>query len=172
MAVLGVAVAVFCFGVLSISGGLPSLVSPLPLIPTMVAMRNTDWLWTYVKNPTAHNAVNSLLAALPLTMLAAAWQSRAIAGRERIPAWSIALWAVVVCLSVLWFVGGWSYGLKYQGQLHTVEILVLNVVVSGVTTSVVVANLRKPARTSNILFHGCLFCWLAWCAFPWLGELP
>jgi hypothetical protein len=34
-----------------------------------------------------------------------------------------------------------------------------------------IANNRKPSMNNSLVFRVLLFCWLGWCAFPWLGEL-
>ena len=75
-------------------------------------------------------------------------------------------------LSVLYFYSSWDYGVKYQGELHTRIVAVENALgffaVLALSTFGISKSSQVLLRIANLL----LFVLLAWCAFPYLGELP
>ena len=78
----------------------------------------------------------------------------------------------IFMLDMAYFSSSWKYGLRYQGQYHTTLVFIENLV--GFSTVVVLSHLgiRRSStfyqQSANLL----LFVLLAWCAFPYLGELP
>jgi hypothetical protein len=112
------------------------------------------------------------LAVLLPAIFFFAWNPGLLLGGLRVPARSWVLLIALTALSVVYFVASWKYGYQYQGRQHTVVICAIN----GVWLLALWAMLYRSAKTSsfsaNLLFHGALFAWLAWYAFPYLGELP
>lgn len=81
--------------------------------------------------------------------------------------------SLLASASAAWFVGGISYGLRYQGFQYTISTA------SGSLAFAVViaALLRLSWRRQNPVAYSLaatflLFVWTVTCAFPWLGEYP
>jgi len=75
-------------------------------------------------------------------------------------------------LSVAYFVGSWKYGYQYQGREHTLAICAINSAWIVILWAMLYRSSKTISFSANLLFHGALFAWLAWYAFPYLGELP
>jgi hypothetical protein len=82
-----------------------------------------------------------------------------------------------IVLTVLLFAGtiafvrqGWSYGVRYQGQVHAATVVAYQGAAMGALGLLFAFNRRAPSVRSNLRFHVALFSWLAFCAFPWMGE--
>ena len=164
--------AVFAAGLLTLASGVPTLISPLGFPVALFALLSTDWVSLHITTDAFwHAVIVYSVAALPLAVCFTVWSWTAIARHERVPLRSAILFGVASALCAWFFVVAWSYGLRYQGFRYTAELLGINITVFGALASVLVANWRTPKSWSNILFHIGVFCWLAWCAFPWLGEL-
>ena len=108
-----------------------------------------------------------IATALP-TLLFFAWQRQC-----NVPKRTYVLLGAVVALSFYWFIGGWSYGLQYQGPRLTHLFCAVNVVWDTFLVLVFIANRKRQASfKANLFLHWMLFAWLAWYAFPYLGEMP
>ena len=69
--------------------------------------------------------------------------------------------------------GGWRYGLKYEGDDYTRFACVTSATCNAVLLLAFGAAWKlRPSFTLNLVVHWLLFAWLAWYAFPYLGELP
>ena len=66
---------------------------------------------------------------------------------------------------------GIRYGLEYQGIHYVFGVALINVI--SWTLLIILALLvrRRPSFGRNLTFHAALFAWLAWYAFPYLGEV-
>ena len=79
---------------------------------------------------------------------------------------------IFAALNFYYFLGSWEYGIKYQGESHTIIVAAENVV--GFVSLIVLAYLGV-IKNSKVLQYSAnlfLFLLLSWCAFPYLGELP
>jgi hypothetical protein len=79
---------------------------------------------------------------------------------------------IVALLSALYLSDSWAYGLEYQGLRHTQIVALENALVFGVAFALACfgwSRKSQPAIASSYLL---LFVGLAWCAFPYLGEVP
>jgi hypothetical protein len=92
--------------------------------------------------------------------------------QSNLPKRTIGLVGLLSVLTILDFVFEWKYGLQYQGAHHTVAVYTINVLWLAVLWWAVVRAWRRPSFGTNLLSHWILFAWLAWYAFPYLGELP
>jgi hypothetical protein len=81
------------------------------------------------------------------------------------------LFALTAIMGVIWFVTGWKYGHVYQGR-YIYVLCVLNVLWLLCLWLIRIDGSRRASFATNLAFHGMLFAGLAWCAFPWLGEMP
>jgi hypothetical protein len=107
------------------------------------------------------------------TLLFFAWNPGLLFGDGKIPKKSCVLLAILTVLSVVWFVGGWKFGVEYQGAEYTYTVCILNVALICFLGLVFATNWGKESSFSiNLVSHWILFAWLAWIAFPYLGEMP
>jgi hypothetical protein len=86
------------------------------------------------------------------------WNPQLFRGLAGIPRRTYVLFVSTVLLSIAWFVGGWKFGLEYQGTRFT--YLVCR------------SWKRDLSFPSSLALNWLRFVWLAWYAFPYLGELP
>jgi hypothetical protein len=78
---------------------------------------------------------------------------------------------LLVLLSVIFLFVSYDYGVQYQGLHHTLFMYLFNGIFICSLITAYIANNRKPSMNNSLVFRVLLFCWLGWCAFPWLGEL-
>jgi len=116
-------------------------------------------------------AITFALATLAIPVLFVFWSFPLLKGQERIPKRTKILAALLVLLSFIALAASWSYGIQYQGIGHTVAMYLFNLGCWAILFVLLRNNARQASYTSNFLFHWTLFAWLAWVAFPWLGEL-
>jgi hypothetical protein len=101
-----------------------------------------------------------------------AWNPGLFRGKLQVPKRSWVLLITLSALSIAYFVGSWSYGNQYQGHQFTVAICAVNIVCLVILWAILYRSARLSSFKANLFFHAALFAWLAWCAFPYLGELP
>jgi hypothetical protein len=89
-----------------------------------------------------------------------------------LPTRSIILAVMTLFLSALTLVFGARYGVQYQSRTYVVGVVVINIVCWILLGVLAYIARRRPSLGRNLAFHAALFAWLAWCAFPYLGELP
>lgn len=109
-------------------------------------------------------------AACCFALLYVLWCFRPVEN-ERIPLRSNILLSVAVIADGFWLARSAPYGFEHQGMPHTSLIILFNIVGLGVATVCLLRNRRSPSPDLNRAFHVALFGTLAFCAFPWLGEL-
>ena len=113
-----------------------------------------------------------VVIALP-TLFFFIWQTGLFDGQAKIPKRSYWLFAVAAVLSIMYFVSSWKWGLEYQGVNFTHSVCVINIVwVAFLGLTLAMNRRRAPSYGFNLFLHWVLFAWLAWYAFPYLGELP
>ena len=167
------AVLVAAFGFASMHAPVPTLVSPFSHPGALVALLITDWLWVPpFRSISAHWAAVGVLASLPLSVLFVAWLYPLATGEQAVPTRSLILSVAVTVVCAEWLGSGWRYGLEYQGALYTTVVVGYNVLCLTALTLLYITNRVTPRFWSNLAFHTTLFSWVAWSAFPWLGELP
>jgi hypothetical protein len=107
------------------------------------------------------------------TLLFFAWHPALFKGSNIFPKRTYVLFTTVAVLNAIWFIGGWKFGLEYHGALYTYAVCAINIVWIAVLGTLL-WRYRTPnvSFTSNLVVHWLLFVWLAWYAFPYLGELP
>jgi hypothetical protein len=138
----------------------PTIFCPFPMLTVFPVFLLSSWhLWRAV-------------ICVP-TLLFFAWHPKLFRGAARVPIRSSALYASATILSVLYFATGWKWGLQYQGAQYTQVVCAVN------TAWVILLGLgfaRSWTGSSsfrfNLFLHWMLFAWLAWYAFPYMGELP
>jgi hypothetical protein len=145
------------------SGGMPSLIRPLPMMTTIPA---------FVLSSPPFRSSSYLFAVLVPALLFIAWHPGLFRGKCEIPIRTFVLLTVLSILSVIYFVSGWNDGKQYQGREYTIVICAMNVVWLVSLWILLYGAYRLRVFKTNLLFHAVLFAWLAWYGFPYLGELP
>jgi len=145
-----------------VASGIPTVWSPLNLLGLIPAL--------FVSGVLGGAAI-----AVPALCFAAAfawWCQPLWRGQAVVPTRSFVLAGAAVVLSAANLVFGWNYGLEYQGARYVRGVTAVSVVCWIVVTIAAVLAVRRPSVKSSAGFHVLLFCWLAWYAIPYLGELP
>ena len=137
----------------------PTVLSPFPALTVLPAFRLSDLhLW-------------NLAVILPM-LLFSVWQPGLFRGEARAPKRSYVLLAVAAVLSVFYFIGSWKWGLEYQGPHHTRVVCAANIVWVAILGLAFARSWQGTTSYKFCLFlHWMLFAWLAWYAFPYLGDL-
>jgi hypothetical protein len=142
------------------SSGVPTLYSPLPTLTTLPAFVLSRW------------HLQSLAVLVP-SIFFFLWNPGLLLNRRpNVPKRTIALLGLLTLLTIVDFVFEWNDGVRYQGAYHTMAICIINLVWLVVLWWAVIHWWRQPSFSVNLLSHWFLFAWLAWYAFPYLGELP
>jgi hypothetical protein len=84
---------------------------------------------------------------------------------------SVAVFILIALANGLWLALSLSAGIRYQGLTHTAIAVLANAVFSGTLVGVAWRGRRRPSYAKSYAFHWLLAAWLAWYAFPYLGEL-
>jgi hypothetical protein len=137
------------------SAGMPTFICPLPTLTILPVF-----------------FLASKLAILVPALLFFAWNPGMLRGASQVPKRSWVLLTVLTVLSAVYFPFSWRYGNEYQGHRYTEIICAINVGWIAILWAVLLRASRLRSFGSNLLFHATLFAWLAWYAFPYLGELP
>jgi hypothetical protein len=133
------------------------LIYPLPLAVVVPAMFLSKW---------------GFFAAVIPAVLFWAWSLQLFRGEAKLPLRSVALFWVLVGLTLLYFAVSWNYGVVWQGYTHILVVAALNLLSLYVLWRLLGDARARPSFRHNLLFHWALFAWLAWLAFPFLGESP
>jgi len=122
-------------------------------------------------------AVPALLFGIPAallpTLLFFAWHPNLFKGSKALPRRTYILLGGASILSAVWFIFGWKFGLEYQGAHYTrVVCTISGLWIAGLGALLLRYKRTDPSFAANLVVHWLLFVWLAWYAFPYLGELP
>lgn len=142
----------------------------------------TSYLTVGANYPTMY-APYSLISAVPVVMFPSyfvvlvvlpiiylLWSFPLATGQKQIPTRTNIISITLVLLSFIYLMMGWQYGITYQGFFHVISMYVFNILFWSILLVLNLINRSSPAFLTNILYHGILFIWLSWVAFPWLGE--
>jgi len=150
-------VAPACIGLFL--SGVPTIFSPFPALTTIPALMLAQWHLEYA-------------AVLLPTALFLLWNPQLFRAEGKIPKRSYALLALLAILSAVDFAVSWKWALKYQGPPFTAVICSINIAWVGFLGLSFRRTFKATTTFRTSLFlHWMLFAWLAWYAFPWLGEL-
>jgi hypothetical protein len=141
---------------LFLTGG-PTIFCPLPILTVLPL---------FVRLPPS-------VAILIPSLLFFVWNSALLRGAPVVPKRSYLLFGALVILSVVYFNLSWGYGLQYQGRRYTQGIALANAIwIALLIVLFALSRTQKPSFVFNLTLHWLFFAWLAWYAFPYLGELP
>lgn len=141
---------------LTISPGTPQIYAPLNLLVMLPAFMSSSYVVA--------------VAAMPVFFCLWCWP--VLRGRSTLPIRSIVLLILGILQSAASLIFGFRYGIQYQSVGYVVGVAVINVICWALLGSLALLARRRPSFGYNLAFHAALFAWLAWCAFPYLGELP
>lgn len=111
-------------------------------------------------------------AVLVPVVLFFVWNPGLFGGEAKIPRRSYILLIATTVLSVLWFAVGWRDGLAVQGAKYTYAISGINAMWMVALWLLFTRSRRgAPSFLTNLAAHWVMFAWLAWYAFPFMGEL-
>ena len=138
----------------------PTVLCPFPALTVMALFRF------------ASLGLGKAAVLLPV-LLFFIWNPGLFRAASKIPKRSYVLLGVATALSTDWFVGGWKYGLEYQGARYTYFVCAINVVWILSLWAMFIRKWKSASSfRANLFLHWALFAWLGWYALPWLGELP
>jgi hypothetical protein len=140
--------------------GVPTKLCPFPLLTILPAFVLSTWRLHYA-------------AVLVPVLLFFVWHPGLFRGEARVPRRSYALLVILTVLSTVYFIAGWKLGLKYEGAEYTRAVCFVNVAWATFLVFAFGRTWKNGSSFKTSLFlHWMLFAWLAWYAFPYLGELP
>jgi hypothetical protein len=138
------------------------ILSPVPILPFIFG----DFLQQF----RYWIDVDKILVIFPM-LLFFVWNPGLLRGQLKIPRRTYLLVAAVIALSFVDFVGSWRYGLKYQGVGYTCVVDAINFGWIAILCFLSFRNWKgEPSFLTNLAVHWIFFAWIAWYAFPWLGE--
>jgi hypothetical protein len=143
----------------SFSSGVPTLYSPLPTLTIVPAFMLSRW------------HLESFAVAIP-SILLLLWIPGLLQNRSQVPTRTVVLLGVLTTLAIVDLAFEWKYGVEYRGLPYTVAVYVINLIWIVCLWWMTIYSRRNPSFRTNLLCHWLLFAWLAWYAFPYLGELP
>ncbi len=142
------------------SSGVPTLYSPLPTLTILPAFVLSRWHLEF-------------LAVLVPSVLFFLWNPGLLLNPgSKILTRTKALIGLLTVLTIVYFVFEWNDGVRYQGSHYTKAVCLINLIWLVFLWCTVVRYSRQRSFNGNLLSHWLLFAWLAWYAFPYLGELP
>ena len=143
-----------------LGGSAPTMLAPLPALTLLPAFLLDGFGL-------------AMAAVVVPTIFFFAWHPRLFRGETRVPKRSYALLAVATLLSAIDFVVDWKLGLKYHGLQYTYQVCIVDATWIAFLWFAFARNWKGGSSFKSSLFlHWMLFTWLAWYAFPTLGELP
>jgi hypothetical protein len=150
----------FGLNYLTPSAPIVQILYPLPLVFAMPAIL-FGGAWGH--------AAAILVIPLP-SLLFWGWSVQLFRGEATLPLRSVLLLLALAILSIVYFVASWNFGVQWQGYPHLVSVTLLNALALVALWWLLRAARSKPLFRRSLTFHWALFAWLAWLAFPWLGE--
>jgi hypothetical protein len=92
-------------------------------------------------------------------------------GERRLRLRSVVLALGALALSLQCCVEGPVYGLYYQGVSYVGGVILVNVACWSAIFVLGLTAALRPGRLTNWIFEVVLFAWIAWFAFPYMGEM-
>ena len=101
-----------------------------------------------------------------------AWNPTLFRGQEIMPKRTYWLLGISILLNAAWFAGGWKWGVQFEGIRYVRIVGIVNAAWAALLVGLFAAFRKSGSFNKNLFLHWMLFVWLAWYAFPYLGELP
>jgi hypothetical protein len=140
--------------------GVPTIWCPFPTLTVLPAfLLSNIGLW-------------KVAVAVPMLCFFV-WHPGLFSGESKVPRRSYVLLIIAILLSFAYFVASWKWGLQYQGSRFTHVVCAVNAIWAAFLALAFARSWKEPSSFRyNLFVHWMLFAWLAWYAFPYLGELP
>jgi hypothetical protein len=139
---------------IGLSAGEPTPLSPMPMLVVI---------------PAFLVRVGAVLAPVAFFF---AWNPRLFRGQETVPKRTYWLLGIIILLNVAWFASGWNWGVQFEGIRYVRIVGIANAAWAALLVALFAAFRKRGSFNKNLFLHWMLFVWLAWYAFPYLGELP
>ena len=155
----------------------------LRTLATIACVTGFSWLTVSSGSPTLW-APGNILVLLPVwiagstiglafvPILCVAWCIPVFRGAANVPNRSLVLVVLAIALSITYLVTSADYGVRWQGTDHVTGVAIISISLWIGLLLLAWWAWRRRTQALNAIFHATLFCWLAWYAFPTLGELP
>ncbi len=140
------------------------ILSPVPLVPfvfidLIASLPLRAWL-----------DVQTVAMTLPVFFFFT-WNPGLLGGQIGTPMRTYVLVAAGIAIDIAYLAGGWTLGVKYQGIEYTRLVCAENALWIVILCGLFFRSWRgTPCFMSNLMLHWVFFAWLAWYAFPYLGE--
>ena len=148
----------------------PTIYSPFSFAVVLPAFYIHDYL-KLILPPFLFLPTVTVLTCSVIPLFFMAWSRGLYSGIGKIPRRSVVFFSIIIVLSLIYLIGSWKDSLKYSGQFHTLAIYGINLVFWATMVYLYLLNRKRPSVKLSFVFHWFSFAWLAWVAFPWLGEL-
>ena len=145
----------------TISPGTPHVYAPLNLLVLIPAFVSSGLF-----------GGGYLLAVVVVPLFFCLWCWLMPRDHTTLPTRSIVLLILTVSLSAACLILGARFGVEYQSIGYVIGVAIINVVCWIFLGALAWQARHRSSATHNFGFHVALFAWLAWCAFPYMGELP
>jgi hypothetical protein len=145
----------------------------LPCTPCVLAPLNVLMLLpVFVMEPFITVSLGKLVTAMLVPIVFWLWCLPVLRGCPTVPRRSYVLLLCMMAMAVSALIYGFRFGVQYQGLGYVIGVVVISIAWWSSLIVFALVALRFPSNNRNIVFHAMLFTWLAWYAFPYLGELP
>jgi hypothetical protein len=102
-----------------------------------------------------------------------AWNPGLLRGQVSTPKRTYVLVALGVALGVAYLLDAWSPGVQYEGLEYTRRVCAENAVGMAILCVLLFRSWKgEPSFIINLTLHWVFFAWMAFYAFPFLGEPP
>lgn len=143
-----------------LGASIPTMLCPFPALTVLPAFLLSDFY------------LFKAAVAVPM-LLFFVWRPGLFRGEAIVPKRSYVLLAIATVLNVVYFAASWHWGLQYQGPQYVHVVCAVNVAWVAFLIVAFARSWKAPPSFNYSLFvHWMFFAWLAWYAFPYLGELP
>lgn len=166
--IAGIAVTGF-FAWLTISSGVPKSYAPFNLIVWGSVGLFCNVLDILMPRNEGYEKMGKAMGIMLVPIVFAVWSLPLLWGRV-VPSRSIVLLICTAVISSLWLIFGFRKGIHHQGFSYVTSVIVIGIgwwVLLGMLAFIA---WRWPSMGRNYLLQVVLFIWLAWYAFPYLGE--
>ena len=142
------------------AAGVPTVYCPMPTLTLVPGLLLSSW------------RVQKAVVLIP-AILFFLWTPGLIwPDRSSRPRRTIVLVALLSVVAAVDFRLGWKNGVQFQGLRYTAAVGGINAIWIALTWWAMLRAWRRPSFRTSLLSHWILLAWLAWYAFPYLGELP
>jgi hypothetical protein len=155
---IGMCAAIAGITCVSVSLGVPTLVSPLPLLVIVPVF----------------NGIQAPVVAVLIAASFAITHFRHVKGipRPKPHFGFTVLLAMTTCLTAIVLITDWSYSIGYHGRLYTIGVSIANLLCAAIVWSTWWASRTVGRYRMQVVFGFSLFAWLVSYALPYTGELP